>query len=79
MLMRTGKLLGMSAGTSITFTDAGDFASWAKEGIAFVSSISDATNSRVVMGGTGGGKFSPKSSYTREQAYITVNRLFNAK
>lgn len=45
--------------------------SYAKDSVKFVQAIK-------VMNGTGGGKFSPLGYYTRQQAIVTMNRLFEA-
>lgn len=79
MLARTAKALGMSAGVGENFADAGDFAPWAADGIAFVSGLTDPTTGGKVMGGTGSGGFSPTAPYSREQAILTSLRLFHVK
>lgn len=76
MLTRTAKLLGLSAGQGETFADAATFPDWAKEGIAYVSGLTDGVSGSKVMGGTGNGAFSPAATYTREQALVTALRLF---
>ena len=73
MLARTARLLGLSAGMGETFADSASIASWAADGVAFTSGLTDSTGARV-MGGTGGG-FDPLGSYTREQAILTALRL----
>ena len=77
MLARTAKLLGLQTGTPLTFQDAGRVADWAKEGVSFVSGLTDPTNSQRIVAGTGSGYFSPTSKYTREQAILTTVRLFH--
>ena len=77
MLGRTGRLLGLAAGAGISFSDAGFFASWAADGIAYVSGLYDPTGGKAVMGGTGEGIFSPLDLYTREQAILTALRLWH--
>ena len=67
-------VLGLTAGTGESFTDAGAIASWAVDGVAFTSGLTDSTGARV-MGGTGNGAFSPTAFYTREQAVLTALRL----
>lgn len=80
MLARTAKVLGMDVSrTGIEFADSKDIADWAKEGVAFVSSAEDKTNKAKIMGGTGNNKFSPAANYTRQQAFITMKRLFHAE
>jgi hypothetical protein len=80
MLARTAKLFNInSSSTGTEFADKGNIASWANEAVAFVSSVEDKTNNAFIMGGTGNNNFSPNASYTRQQAYITMKRLFNAE
>lgn len=78
MLARTAKLLGMDAGESIQFADAGEFPDWAAEGINFISGITDPNTGKPVMQGQGNSRFAPKGTYTREQAIATALRLFGA-
>jgi len=80
MLHRTAMVLGFTEpnGTPQYFNDSDKFSSWAINGIFFASSATDRTNGNRVMGGTGNGNFSPKGYYTRQQAYITMIRLYNA-
>lgn len=70
MLTSTGKLLGLSGDTpaAATFSDASAISSWAKDPVAYVSSL-------AIMTGDAG-KFNPKGIYTREQSFATVLRLF---
>lgn len=71
LLMRTSKFLGeeiKSKGQS--FSDSKDIANYAKEAVDYISGIE-------VMQGTGNNKFSPLNNYSREQAYMTIYRLFN--
>ena len=78
MLARTARVLGLSAGDGMSFADADQIAGWAKEDVSFVSALTDAVSGSPVMNGTGNGNFSPRSFYTREQAYVTALRLFRA-
>lgn len=75
MLGRAGRLLGLEAKSGTDFADRQDFPSWAVEGIAYVSGLTDPVSQKKVMEGTGGG-FAPKGTYTREQGIITALRLF---
>ena len=77
MLARTGKVLGLSAKTGLSFADKGQFADWASDSISYVSSLSDPTNSNRVMAGTGNGNFSPLGTYSRQQAILTSVRMFH--
>lgn len=59
------------------FVDERYFADWAKSDIYSVSGIK--SGDTFVMAGTGNGKFSPLMNYTREQAIVTMWRLYNAE
>ena len=77
MLARTARVMGLSAKNGMSFADADQIADWAKEDVSFVSGLTDTVSGSKVMNGTGNGNFSPRSFYTREQAYVTALRLFN--
>ena len=77
MLARTARVLGLTASGGESFNDAGQFASWASESIAFVSGLTDPITGGKVMGSTGTGNFSPSAPYSREQAMLTALRLFH--
>ena len=72
-LMRSAKVLGMDTGNVAVagFTDSGDVGVWFTDAVNFVYQIN-------VMSGTGNNTFSPLGSYTREQSYVTIYRLFQA-
>lgn len=80
MLMRTAQYLHleMTIDQSNTFSDDSSIANWAKEAVVIVSLIEDKTNASKLMGGTGNNQFSPTDHYTRQQAFITMKRLFNS-
>lgn len=80
MLMRTAAVLGITETDELpeAFADSDAFAEWARDAIAFVASLKDKTSNQKIMGGVGNGKFSPHGSYTREQSFVTMLRLFNA-
>ena len=78
MLYNAAKLMDIDGGEGSTFTDSGEFASWAAAGITFVSSVKDKTTQNAVMGGLGNGRFNPHGTYTKEQAILTMVRLFRA-
>ena len=72
MLARAAKVLGMDTSAAVSyFADGNRMADYAIESVDFVYSTG-------VMKGTGNGMFSPTGFYTREQAYMTVFRLYNA-
>lgn len=80
MLMRTAVVLGVTdTGESPeAFGDSQEIAEWAKDAVDFVSSLTDKTSNKKIMGGVGNGRFSPLGSFTREQSYVTMLRLYNA-
>lgn len=57
-------------GVSPVPTDASSISAWAKSGVEFVMR-------NGIMSGTGGGEFSPKQTYSYEQAYITLIKLYD--
>lgn len=80
MLTRLGKIMNLHSPESVelSFSDADSISDWAYDAVAFVSSCMYPTNNKYVMGGTGGNRFSPKEPYTREQAFASFMRLYNA-
>ena len=80
MLQRTAMALDFTEpqGTPQEFADSGRFSNYAVNAIAFVSMAEDKESGYKIMGGTGNNYFSPLSSYTRQQAYATILRLYNA-
>lgn len=71
-LTRAAKVLGMDTANVITapFADRDTVGVWFKDAVNFVHQIN-------VMSGNGN-SFSPLGSYTREQSYLTIYRLFLA-
>lgn len=57
-----------------SFADQNEISDWALESVNTIFPISGA--GRPVMQGTENNRFSPKGSYTREQAAATVYRLY---
>lgn len=73
LLTRGAKVLGMDT-TVITeagYADGGDIAGWAKGSVDFVAQAN-------VMNGTGEGRFTPAGTYSREQSFMTIYRLYQA-
>ena len=73
MLMRAAKVLEVEfAGDGqYKFSDDSAISPWAKESVYFVYGVG-------VMNGVGNNAFNPSGTYTREQAYMTVLRLYKA-
>ncbi len=70
MLTVTAQLAGLQTSTSpLAFADSGSVAVWARDYVAFVSAAG-------IMNGVGGNRFDPFGLYTREQAYLTMNRIY---
>ena len=71
LLRRAAVKLGVDdVGTNTEFVDQGQVADWAVEGLNFVVA-------NGIMSGKGDNIFDPLGSYTREEAYITMVRLFD--
>jgi hypothetical protein len=65
----------MSAKKVTAFVDETLFSNWSKAEIYTVAGLTDKKTGSAVMGGIGGGYFSPKASYTVEQSLISAKRL----
>lgn len=77
MLARTAELLKAPVnGNAKSFNDSAQFAPWAVEAIAYVSSVRTPYTNKAVMGGVGHKMFNPYGTYTREQAIVASWRLF---
>lgn len=76
MLTRAANVLGLSVpnGNSVYFDDSAKISSWAMQGVVFISSCQTGPNR--IMGGTAPSLFSPQGTYSREQAVVSVNRLY---
>ena len=59
------------------FSDDNKIGAWAKSSVYNINSISD-KNGNFVMSGVGNNNFNPQGFYTREQAILTVYRLYNS-
>ena len=73
LLMRSAKVLGMDTSKveNAGFVDSDKVGVWFTDAVNFVYQIN-------VMSGTGGNAFTPLGTYTREQSYVTIYRLFQA-
>lgn len=79
MIQRAASVLTVGGGTdSPTFTDTKNSPSWAVSAIAFTSSLKSSSGARV-MGGVGNNAFDPTGTFTRQQAILTVYRLFGCR
>lgn len=76
MLNNMAELSGLSPNSEqVDFVDNSYFATWAEDAIASISSIKN-DEGIAIMGGTEVNKFSPWMTFSREQAYVTIYRLF---
>jgi len=70
MLTATASTLGKSTNSTLpSFSDGDQIANWAKP---FIGYVVDAK----VMSGVGNNRFDPRGGYQRQQAYMTMLRLF---
>ena len=74
MLMRAGEYLGITdpEGEAATFSDSAAIADYAREAVEYVNVLG-------VMNGTSDTTFTPRGNYTRQQAYLTFYRLYEAR
>ena len=72
-LTRAAKVLGMDTtqAPASDFKDAADISESFRTYVDYVCAIG-------VMNGTEGGNFTPRGSYTRQQSYVTIYRLYQA-
>ncbi len=77
MLTIAANTLGMTEPTHDPKSFSDSPASWAVEYVAFISGVRDKVSGKEVMGGDGG-RFNPVGTFTRQQAYLTILRLFRA-
>ncbi len=77
MLARAAELLGLRVeGAEKQFSDRDEFADWAKDGIGTITRITG--GGTPVMRGVSADRFAAKGAYTREQAILTMLRLYRA-
>lgn len=72
LLMRAAQLIsGDIQEVEPSFADNAEIADYAKKAVSYVTTMK-------IMNGVGEDKFDPTATYTREQAYVTIVRLFNS-
>lgn len=78
MLTRLAKVMNESLpdGAALSFSDGNAVSSYAYYAVMFVSNQQD-NDGRMVMTGTGENLFSPHTTYTREQAFLSFGRLYD--
>lgn len=79
MLAQLAALLGVVPDKAPpVFADADQIAPWAMEAAKTVSAITDPENGAAVISGTGKNRFSPQGTYEKQQAFITLKRMYQA-
>jgi len=72
LLMRAAKLIrGDIEITGQAFADDANIADYARQAVSYVTTLK-------IMNGVGENGFDPTATYTREQAYVTIVRLFKS-
>lgn len=72
MLLRAAKVfIDKEVVTQSRFGDQNNISSWAVDSINYVSAMK-------IMSGVDANSFLPKTNYTKQQAFITIQRLFNS-
>ena len=80
MLSRAAKALGYTdtGEPGMSFSDRSRFQDYAVEPIEFISGVKDRISGNRVMGGLPNNMFGPASPYTKEQAILTMLRMYNS-
>ncbi|MCL2813358.1 MAG: S-layer homology domain-containing protein [Oscillospiraceae bacterium] len=79
MLMRVGLFENININAEpVDFNDTSNFSPWAFGAVNYVSGCMDMRNNRIMNGYTDGG-FHPSEYYSREQAFLTIFRLYALK
>ena len=68
--------LPLDADDGLLYQDAEHISGYARAAVGWVSCVRDGVSSKTVMAGVGDGRFDPMGTYTREQAVLTLLRLF---
>ena len=81
MLQRTARALGQTEpGSTLlpAYRDESAIQPYAREAVLWAAAVTAPDSGSPVMAGVGYGRFDPMGSYTREQALVTVLRLYRA-
>ena len=81
LLLQSAKALGLTFASAegLLYGDQSDIAPYARPAVAWASNIRDGVSFNPVMAGVGGGLFAPQGHYTREQAILTLLRLYRSE
>ena len=81
LLLQSATALGLTfePAEGLLYGDAALIAPYAQPAVAWASLIRDSVSASPVMAGVGDGLFDPLGHYTREQAILTVLRLYRSE
>ena len=81
LLLQSANALGLTFASTegLLYGDQADIAPYARPAVAWASNIRDGVSFNPVMAGVGGGLFAPQRHYTREQAILTLLRLYRSE
>lgn len=81
LLLQSAGSLGLTfePAEGLLYSDWSRVAAYAQPAVAWASRIRDGVSSNPVMAGIGGGLFDPQGHYTREQAILTLLRLYRSE
>jgi hypothetical protein len=81
LLLQSANALGLTFASTegLLYGDQSDIAPYARPAVAWASNIRDGVSFNPVMAGVGGGLFAPQGHYTREQAILTLLRLYRSE
>lgn len=81
LLLQSAEALGLTFEPTdgLLYSDWGSIAPYAQPAVAWASRIRDGVSANPVMAGIGGGLFDPHGHYTREQAILTLLRLYRSE
>lgn len=81
LLLQSAASLGLTfePGDGLLYGDWAQISPYAQPAVMWASRIRDSVSSNPVMAGVGNGRFDPQGTYTREQAFLTLLRLYRSE
>lgn len=81
LLLQSAASLGLTfpPEDGLLYSDGNQIALYAQPAVAWASLVRDSVSLRPVMAGVGNGLFAPRAIYTREQAILTILRLYRSE
>ena len=81
LLLQSAASLGLTfeQGDGLLYGDWAQIATYAQPAVSWASLVRDSVTAHPVMTGVGNGLFDPQSHYTREQAVLTILRLYRSE